>query len=304
MDSIAFEIPGAEGQHIRGDVHAPGAGGRGRAPVVVILHGFKGFKDWGFFHHLAWSLAQAGFHAVRFNFSHNGVDESEAEFPRLDLFRRNTWTKELFDAAEVERAVGEGRLPCAAKMDPSRLFLLGHSKGGAVALLRAWRGAPAAGGTIPGGNAVRGPGAAGRCAGVVTWNSIPATDMLFARLGEEGVARWRERGFIEIPNERTGQRMPLDYAYVEDMLANRAALSVAAALAALPCPALFVAGSRDEGVPPEASRFMARASGGKGRLAVIEGGDHVFGARHPWAGTNPVLEEAIAVTVAALREWA
>ena len=36
-------------------------------------HGFKGFKDWGFFPHLADRLARAGLVAVSFNFSGSGV---------------------------------------------------------------------------------------------------------------------------------------------------------------------------------------------------------------------------------------
>src|SRR5687768_17465471 len=67
------ELPAALG-NILVDVRA---GGRGSPrPAVVVMHGFKGFKDWGMFPPLAERLAQAGFSAVSFNASGSGVDES------------------------------------------------------------------------------------------------------------------------------------------------------------------------------------------------------------------------------------
>ena len=45
-------------------------------PAVLVLHGFKGFKDWGMFPPLAERLALAGFSAVSPNFSGSGVDDA------------------------------------------------------------------------------------------------------------------------------------------------------------------------------------------------------------------------------------
>jgi len=42
-------------------------------PVVVFVHGFKGFKDWGHFGLLARFFAERGFVFVKLNLSHNGV---------------------------------------------------------------------------------------------------------------------------------------------------------------------------------------------------------------------------------------
>ena len=46
---MQFTIDSREGLPIRGDLDAPD---EARA-LVVIVHGFKGFKDWGFFPWLA-----------------------------------------------------------------------------------------------------------------------------------------------------------------------------------------------------------------------------------------------------------
>ncbi len=43
-------------------------------PAIVVLHGFKGFKDWGFFPFLCEQLAFKNAIVVNFNFSLNGVN--------------------------------------------------------------------------------------------------------------------------------------------------------------------------------------------------------------------------------------
>jgi hypothetical protein len=58
-------------------------------PAVLILHGFKGFKDWGMFPPFAERLARAGFTAVSFNVSGSGVDDAgDGSWP--ERFGRNT----------------------------------------------------------------------------------------------------------------------------------------------------------------------------------------------------------------------
>ena len=57
---------------IAADFHVPEKGAV-RLPVLIFLHGFKGFKDWGHFPMVAEYLARSGFAVLRFNFSHNGT---------------------------------------------------------------------------------------------------------------------------------------------------------------------------------------------------------------------------------------
>ena len=66
------------------------AGGRAAPrPAVVIVHGFKGFKDWGFFPPFAERVARAGMTAVTFNMSGSGVDAggSPAHADRFESMR-------------------------------------------------------------------------------------------------------------------------------------------------------------------------------------------------------------------------
>ena len=75
------------------------AGGReAPRPAVVVLHGFKGFKDWGMFPPLAERLARAGFSAVSLNVSGSGVDAA-GSFAYPERFGHNTYSAELADLA-------------------------------------------------------------------------------------------------------------------------------------------------------------------------------------------------------------
>src|SRR5690606_40169934 len=53
--------------------------------IVVFLHGFKGFKDWGHFNEVMHFFAENNMVFVKFNFSHNGgTIDQPIDFPDLD----------------------------------------------------------------------------------------------------------------------------------------------------------------------------------------------------------------------------
>src|SRR5712691_1921649 len=98
------------------------SGGRSSPrPAVVVLHGFKGFKDWGMFPPLAERLARAGFTAVTLNLSGSGVDDA-GEFSLPERFAHNTFTAELTDLGRAVDALAQGELGVTP---PSSLGLVG-----------------------------------------------------------------------------------------------------------------------------------------------------------------------------------
>ena len=80
--------------------------------AVVIVHGLNGSKDWGFFPWLSEYLCDSGVVAARFTMLHDTYTEQ---------------IQELLEVVEYTQSRFRG-LP---------LFLLGHSRGGGVALLAA-----------------------------------------------------------------------------------------------------------------------------------------------------------------------
>jgi len=110
------------------------SGGRSSSrPAVVVIHGFKGFKDWGMFPHLAERLARGGFTAVTLNLSGSGVDDA-GEFSLPERFGHNTFSAELEDLGRVIDSLMAGALGVPV---PSSLGLVGHSRGGGIAVLQA-----------------------------------------------------------------------------------------------------------------------------------------------------------------------
>ncbi|MEQ6122074.1 hypothetical protein [Reichenbachiella sp. MALMAid0571] len=58
--------------------------------VVLFIHGFKGFKDWGYFNLMADHFSDTNFVFVKMNLSHNGTTpESPLDFADLEAFGNN-----------------------------------------------------------------------------------------------------------------------------------------------------------------------------------------------------------------------
>ncbi|MGE0552779.1 MAG: alpha/beta hydrolase [Gemmatimonadales bacterium] len=244
-------------------------GGR-PGPAVLVTHGFKGFKDWGMFPPLAERLARAGFTAVTFNLSGSGVDD-DGEFSRPERFGRNTFSAELADLALLFEALDGGGFGMPA---PSSVGLLGHSRGGGMAVLAARR--------HP------------RVRALVTWAAVSSV----VRWSEAQRRDWRAQGRIEIVNSRTGQVLPIYTDLLDDIEAHaESSLDIEAAAASLEIPWLIIHGDRDETVPLIEAEALARAAGELAELLTIEGGGHTFGAVHPWAGPTPQLDRVFDATV-------
>ena len=262
-------LPGALGP-ILVDVRA---GGRASPrPAVLVLHGFKGFKDWGMFPPLAERLALAGFTAVSPNLSGSGVDDS-GEFTLPERFGHNTFSAELEDVGTVVDALVHGRLGGPA---PSTLGLIGHSRGGGVAVLQA------AGDT--------------RVRALVTWSAISRVE----RWPQDQRAAWRAAGQTEIKNARTGQVLPLYTDVLDDIEQNAGSLDIEAAAARISIPWLIIHGTEDESVGfSEAEALKAATTRKTSRLLPIEGGGHTFGATHPWRSETPQIDTVFDATI----EW-
>lgn len=259
-----FQIQSAENLPIRGIVDLPEA----PRSVVVIVHGFKGFKDWGFFPWIGERFRGGVAAVVRFEMSRNGIGERPGEFDRLDLFADDTYSIELADLNSVL-----GWVASHETLSGLPVFLLGHSRGGGIALLAA-----------PDAPEVR---------GVITWSAIARVD----RWDEATRREWRQRGHLDIPNARTGQLMRLSTRTLDDLESAASRLDILAAVARLKVPALHIHGLADETVPPTEAEMLA-SHAKNSSLVLIANGTHTFGATHPFTSSSSELRFAMQASLA------
>jgi uncharacterized protein len=261
-------LPGALGE-ILVDVRA---GGRDTPrPAVILVHGFKGFKDWGLWPSFAERLARAGVTAVTFNLSGSGVDDT-GEFVFPERFGHNTFSAEVQDLRRVVDALSGGDLGVAA---PDRMGLLGHSRGGGTTILCA--------------------AADSRVRALVTWAAICTVE----RWTDTQRKAWRAAGVQQVKNARTGQVLPQYTDVLDDIERNTSSLDIERAAAGMAVPWLLVHGRDDDAVPLlEGERLAAVAPPARTRFLPVDGAGHTFGAAHPWRGPTPELEQVLDATLA------
>jgi dienelactone hydrolase len=243
---MQFTIDSTEHLPIRGNLDVPELPPRG---LVVVVHGFKGFKDWGFFPWLASRLVEHRLAVCRFNMSRSGIGDDPESFDRLDLFAGDTYSQQLEDLRAAVRHA-QSRLPHVPT------FLLGHSRGGGVAIL--------------------GAADVADLHAVVAWSPISRVD----RWDETTKREWRARGSLDVVNARTQQVMPMSTAMLDDCEAHAERLDILAAAARLRVPLLVIHGGRDESVPVEEGRAIADAAS-DASFAQLDRASHTFNAIHP-----------------------
>lgn len=243
------------------------------APTIIIMHGFKGFKDWGFFPNLASRMTASGYATVCFNFTRNGIGNDLNNFTELDKFAENTISHELSDMEVVLNAIKSGDVGKNI-IDPGKLGIMGHSRGGAIAILTAQK-------------------FQDDFQALVTWSSISS----FNRYSDEQIKQWESKGYIEIENSRTHQMMRINKVFWEDLRKNKSKLDVLKAVKDLEIPSLFVHGDADTSVTQDESEaLLDSCSAYSKRLELIEGANHTYGIKHPFEMDTPEYETACTLT--------
>ncbi|MCF8241225.1 MAG: alpha/beta fold hydrolase [Melioribacteraceae bacterium] len=238
---------------------------------IIFVHGFKGFKDWGFGPHLGNYLAAQGFFVITFNFSHNGIGEEKNEFTELHKFRTNTFSREVRELSEIIDAYNSGFFGNNQK---NKIGLLGHSRGGAVSILTASKNS--------------------NVDALVTWSAIAKLD----RYSERQKKDWKEKGVFEIENARTKQIMPLGIELLKDIEENgNDFLNLKIALRDLDKPLLIVHGDQDLAVPlHEGEQLFEWSDKNLTEMFIVQSAGHTFNIKHPFEGSNEQFDLVLAKT--------
>lgn len=233
-------------------------------PTIIFCHGYKGFKDWGAWDLMAEYFTERGFTLVKFNFSYNGgTIEEPIDFPDLEAFAQNNYSTELNDLGAVIDwcEASEEFKNTGSTID--NLFLIGHSRGGGIATLRASQDS--------------------RVHKLVTWAAVSDFEERFG--SQESIEEWRQSGIRSVLNSRTGQEMPHYFQYYEDFISHKSDLEIRSAAAHMDKPWLIVHAEDDEAVSVGNALDLAVLDP-HAELYLLESGGHTFGQFHPYTATT------------------
>lgn len=228
-------------------------------PIVIFCHGYKGYKDWGAWNQVAEKFAENDFFFIKFNFSHNGgTSEQPIDFPDLEAFAEDNYTKQLNDLETViDWILTTKKFSKDANVE--KLNLVGHSRGGGIVLLKTAENK--------------------YVKNVATWAGVSDFESRFPQ-GEK-LKKWKETGVYYVENGRTKQQMPHNIQFYEDFMANEKRLDIQKAVRRMEIPQLIVHAKNDMSVKLEEAEKLHQFNK-RSVLELIEVGGHTFGAKHPW----------------------
>jgi pimeloyl-ACP methyl ester carboxylesterase len=229
-----------------------------KLPLVIFVHGYKGYKDWGAWNLIAEKFAEAGFFFVKFNFSHNGTTiEDPHNFADLEAFGNNNYSKELSDLGVVIDYFVKDE-----KVDDQKIVLIGHSRGGGISIIKTYEDE--------------------RINGLITLASI---DTLERFPKNDAFEKWKEAGVYYVTNGRTKQEMPHYYQFYEDFEKDAHRFDVERATEMAKAHVLIIHGTNDESVSVKNAEHLHLLNPNS-ELYLIENANHTFGAKEPWEEDN------------------
>lgn len=229
-----------------------------KLPLVVFVHGYKGYKDWGAWNIMAEKFAEAGFFFVKFNFSHNGTTvDNPHDFADLEAFGNNNYSKELGDLGVVIDYFAKD-----SNVDDQKIILIGHSRGGGISIIKTFEDE--------------------RINGLITLASV---DTLERFPKHSAFEHWKKEGVYYVVNGRTKQNMPHYYQFYEDFEQNSHRFDVERATEMAKAHFLIVHGTHDESVNVKDAEHL-HILNPNSELFLVENANHTFGSKEPWEGND------------------
>jgi alpha-beta hydrolase superfamily lysophospholipase len=269
-----FLVPTGDDHPVVADFYAPPgmAMGTPLARAVVMCHGFKGHRRWGFIPYMAQRLREAGIATVAIDFSHNGrvptenpaPDTADAPFVAPQLFQANTLGRERSDLAATLtwlRSPKSGGPFLVNETAPVGLW--GHSRGGVSVIL----------------TALDDP--AVRAVSTVATTNHPDT------YSEHQKERWHREGAFKFTDSDSGTKLAIGIEYLRELEREHDTYNLVSRAGELRAAHLIVHGEHDVVVPVfDGQRFyeVEEMHADKKFLRMFTG--HLFG----FAPDKPVNE--------------
>ncbi len=208
-----------------------------KLPCVILLHGFKGYKEEETYTDLAERLVKKGISSVRFDASGFGESEGTLE----EDYRFSNYINDTEDAYEW--------LKQQAFCDPDRIGVCGQSMGAVQTILFA----------------SQHPEIKAACA-ISPLNKVGTKDAL-----GQVVGAWKQKGYLDEVSSKYG-KIRIPYAYLEDVQQY----DFVKLVKNVKCPLLIVAGKKDITVLPEQTMAVYKAAHQPKQLLEFDNMDHFY----------------------------
>lgn len=253
--------------------------------LVIVTHGFKGFRNWGFFPATANTLAANGLICVRIDLSMNGMAGGDTLVVNPDDFANETISSDVADVHATLAAVvaREGRLGPLLKEWSGTYALLGHSRGAAVSMIVGRELLEQTAGTPP-------------PTRVVGWNSVGT----LRRWTPRQRALWETTGRMSVTNARTGQVLDMNVVYAQDIERNGVRFDIPKAMRVLGSRLHLIHAEQDVTVSLQEIEQAIDHAGVAIELTRIARSGHTFGIEHPWNATTEAFDSVLQHTLHSL----
>lgn len=241
-------------------------------PAVIVVHGFRVHKDWGFLPLVCDTLAAAGMHVISYNSRLNGYEGDRSQRFDEDAFARNTVRQELQDLCDVIDALNAKTLLPSHCLHDGRVFMMGHSRGSGIALLATTKRTIHA------------------CA---LWSPVSSFD----RYTDRQKSLWLERGYVRVPMSSRGPAFRMNAEYLHDLMQHHEEYSLTNAIASFAGDVAIIVGEQDMATPPDEARELHRAAPvGRCALHVVSATGHTFGMHDTASPLSAACAEATRIT--------
>lgn len=283
MTETTYQVTNRNGRPLYATVSMPAE--PRRLPLVLLLHGFKGFRNWCFLPVAARHFAGNHRMVVRMDYALNGMAGTDDLVIAPEDFARETISGDADDVHDMLHGIFRGDSPATQTILDrwnGHLHLVGHSRGGGLVHVvgRELVERPIAGVTV------------GRGA---VWNGIGT----YVRWTPRQRQQWMDDGFVTVENGRTGQRLRMDSSYVIDIEAHPDRFDLVIAARALAGTVLYCHADQDVTVPVRELRNLTDRAGVSDLVRIIDRTTHTFGMQHPASTANDAFSTVLRHTI----EW-
>ena len=258
---------------LHGDLHYAG---HTSCPILLIIHGFRGSKNWGFFPTIAEEFAQNGSIVLTWNMSLNGYSKNSQYIDQPDNFARNTITQEMVDTQSIIDSILQDDRIISGDIRShwnGDIHVLGHSRGGGIGILIS----------------AENPS----IKKLALWNTISR----FGRFTERQKKLWSETGTFPIDETEDGIIIAMNYTYISDLEFHSDEYSPLRAITEVSADILIVHAEQDMTVPIREAYALQEKSHSAHMHSIPQAG-HIFGCTHPFTEMTSSLRDAIDTTTA------